>query len=519
MTPLNHHPDRGLVFFVLHFFSLLQEINSDAGMRRHRFFYTHNNSSSENQLQYLFSIAILTGVGGTVVLHSSRGNFLLQALLALAVVFAFVPFLTTRIAGREMDDKMYSATRQVETASTAARIFIRENARNIPYGTTVVAGEQFADLLEPYGLPLGFVPRTALGQNIAMVIDNADGEISAHLELRGGDLSALRRAELARRIGFYALSTEAGIDVGIALDTMYSDVVRRNEPDTDNNPFMTNLDMGNFSFDGAGRVYARTGDFETAVFSTLSLSGVENGRKTRSVIDSIVADKAVFQSADGAAALSLVRGTLSADSVRARTISRFGDTGSFSSRAASVYDFSMTAGRSGFTGPKIWNVRGNLVSNKINFTVDRIDIASYLNTARGQDVYIYTDELESSSKSGIEAAYLAASNITLRDQTSDALNRGEDGPVIIDIRPAGVSVLPDVLVSDIDNNAFKIIARASDDDGKTVDCKNIISAMGGVAYNQKSLAQNIICQYVFWQRLEHRINIKQCLMAGGGNCE
>ncbi len=452
-------------------------------------------------------------------MHSSRGNFLLQALLALSVVFAIVPFLTMRMTDGASDAKMFSATQQANVAATAARIFIRENAKNIPYDTVVVSGDEFGDLLEPYGLPLGFVPRTSLGQNIALVIENDNGEISAHLELTGGNLSRLARAELARRIGFYAVPTADGVNVGIALENMYSDVVRRNEPDVDNNEFLTNLDMGGFVFEDAGRVFATRGDFETGMFDTLAVTGTENGRKIRNTIGRMAATKTVFQSKTGEAALSLTRGTLNAATVGARTVSKFGDTGNFTGRAASVYDFSMTAGRTSFTGPKDWNVRGNLIADKINFSVDRIDISSSINAARGQDVYIYTDELEYSARSGIETSYLAVSNITLRDQTSDALLRGEDGAVVIDIRPADVSVLPDVLLDSIDNGAFKIISRPSADDGKTVDCKSVLSAIGGVVYNQKSLAQNIICQYVFWQRLEQRIDIKQCLMAGGTNCD
>ena len=92
------------------------------------------------------------------------GNFLLQALLALSLIFAFIPFLAQHLARRDTDSQMYSVTRQVDVASTAARIFIRENAAHIQYDKTVVAGNDFADLLEPYGLPLGFVPRTALGR-------------------------------------------------------------------------------------------------------------------------------------------------------------------------------------------------------------------------------------------------------------------------------------------------------------------------------------------------------------------
>jgi len=441
----------------------------------------------------------------------------MQALLALTLIFAFVPFIATRMSRRDMDSKMYTATRQVELATTAARIFIRENANNIAYDTTVVSGNSFADLLEPYGLPLGFVPRTALGQDMALVINKSPVAVSAHLELTGGDLSAFERAELARRIGFYAMTTDGGVNVGIALENIYSDVVRRNETDISNSGFLTNLDMGGFVFERAGTVLARDGDFESAQFNTLSLTGMENGRKTRSVIDSILATKTVFQSRTGAAALSLTRGTLGVGSVSSKTVAKFGDTGNITSNAASVYDFSMTAGRTSFSGPPDWDVRGNVVTDKINFSVERLEIESFINSARGQDVYVDADELEYAARSGIEAEYLTTSNITLRDQTSDALSRGEDGDVVIDIRPAGTSLLPDALIENINNDAFEIIARPDADDGKTVNCKSIISSLGG-GYNQKSVSQYIICQYVYWQRLEKRIDIKQCLMAGKGNC-
>lgn len=450
-------------------------------------------------------------------MQGQRGNFLLQALLALTLIFAFIPFFAQRLAARDMDAQMYAATRQVETAQTAARIFIREMANSLPYNTTVVAGDNFSDLLEPFGLPLGFVPRTALGQDIALVINKTAAEVSAYLELTGGDLSQLQIAELARRIGFYASQIPGGIQVGLALDEAYSDVVRRNENNLDAGAFLTDLDMGTFSLKNAGNVVARRGEFETAEFGTLSVVGIENGRKEKNTINMIVADKTVFQSPSGESALSLTRGSLLVGAVDAKTVSKFGDTGNFTSNAASVYDFAMTAGRTSFSGPANWTVNGNVVTDKINFSVERLEIDSYLNAARGQDVFINPDELEYSARSGIEVGYLAASNITMRDQTSDALSEGENGAVVLDIRPAGTSVLPDALVDGIDNGAIAIIDKPSADDAKTVDCKSIISDLEG-RYNQKSLSQYIICQYVFWQRLEKRIDIKQCLMEGKSGC-
>lgn len=450
-------------------------------------------------------------------MHQERGNFLLQALLAIGLIFAFIPFMVRQIAGRDMDSRMYSATRQVDIAQTAARIFIRENARDIPYDTTVVSGNDFSDMLEPYGLPLGFVPRTALGQDITLVLHKTPLAVSAYLELTGGDLTGVQRAELIRRIGYYATESGQDIRIGVELADLYSDVVRRNEPNLDAGGFLSDLDMGDFAFNNAGNLFSVRGEFDVAEFETLTITGAGSGKQAQNKIGEMYADKAVFQNKTGESALALNRGTLYADNVNVRTISMFGNTGDFLVGDTAVYEFSMTAGHASFTGGGDWNVRGNVVSNNINFSVERLDISSYLNTTRGQDVFIDADTLTYNSKSGIEVGTLYASNITLRDQTSSALNNGASGAVLIDIRPGGTSLLPDAWISEIDNSAFAIISNPSAEDGNTVNCETIIKDFEGV-YNKQSLSQYLICQYVYWQRLEKRIDIKQCLMAGRSDC-
>ena len=450
-------------------------------------------------------------------MSKQSGNFLLQALLALSLVFAFIPYLASHLATQEVDTQMYSATRGVDVASTAARIFIRENAKNIMYGRTVVTGAEFVDTLEPYGLPMGFAARNALGMDMALVMDKTADGITAWLELTGGGLSTLRRAELARRVGFYAENRDDMVVVGIPLDSAFSDVVRRNEPDIDSAAFLTDLDMGGYVFDNAGGIVARRGVFDTGAMTTLTVTGIENGRKVRSDVAKISADRAVFQSGQsGESALQLSRGTLTTGALDLRTIAMYGDTGNLTARAASVYELSMTAGRTGFSGPSKWTVHGNVIATKINFSVERLDVSSYINISRGQDVYIESDDLDFASRSGIETQILRASNITMRDQTSTALNSGGHGDILIDIRPAGTSMLPDAQLDTIDNAAFKILSDPSGD-AKTVDCRSIINSLGQT-YNQRSISQYIICQYVFWHRLEQRIDIKQCLMDGGNDC-
>ena len=451
-------------------------------------------------------------------MRTERGNFLLQALLALTLLFAFIPFIATKLLGRENDAMMYSTTRQIDNATTAARIYVRENANNLPYERTILSGNSFSDTLEAYGLPLGFVPKTALGQDISLVIDKDTESVSAYLELKGGKLNRLKRAELVRRIGFYAADAgDETVHVGIVLDDMYSDVVRRNETNVDAGAFLVDLDMGGFELSGAGRISTRRGEFDGAEIGLLTINGVEAGRKVRNNISVMVADKTIFQSQTGESALTLTRGSLIVGGINGKTISAYGDTGNITTNNAAVYNFSMTAGRTGFSGPPKWNIHGDVVTSKINFNVERLDVSSFINVARGQDAYIESDEIEYSSSSGIDTNVIHTSNITLRDQTSDALSRGGSGAVVLDIRPAGTSLLPDALVSTIDNGTFEILAKPSDGGANTVDCKTIISSLQGV-YNQHSLSQYLICQYVYWQRLEKRIDIKQCLLAGRSGC-
>ena len=455
--------------------------------------------------------------GGNLSLNQQRGNFLMQALLAVGLIFALVPFMVRRVADRTVDSKMSTAVQQIETAQTAAKIFIRENSKNINYNTTIVSGNDFADILEPYGLPLGFVPKTPLGQDIALVIQKSPSDITAYLEISGGRLNMLERAELARRIGFYAVSTDGGINVGIELGDMYSDVVRRNEPNIDNSGFLADLDMGGFELENGGSLFSINGVFDSAGFNTLSITGTESGRKARNKIGQIVTNKSVFQSITGESALSINRGTLFANSLNTKTISMYGDTGNLTAEDVSIYELSMTAGHTSFSGPSDWLVHGNVKTTNINLSMERLDISSFLNATRGQEVYIDDQALTYNSKSGIETNIIYTSNITVRDQTSNALSGGKSGAIILDIRPAGTTMLPDAYVSDINNEGFQILEKPLDDTTRFVGCKEIIDGYEGV-YNKSSLSQYLICQYVYWQRLEKRIDAMKCLKSGKDGC-
>ena len=458
---------------------------------------------------------MLSYVGGSF-LQNERGNFLLQSLLALTLVFAFMPFFANKLSVRDNAAQMYAASEQIETAYTAARIYLREEKDNLPYRKQEISKDKFVDLLESYGLPLGFVPQTSFKQNISLVIDkNQDGIIS-YLKIDGAKLSKMQLAELTRRIGFYAKTEGNNIHVYIPLDVMYSDIVSKKETD-ENVGFLSELNMDDNNIDKIGVLFARNGEFESGQFTTLALYGLEENRNAKNKISDMYANKTVFQSSDGAAALALSRGELIVNDLSLRTIAKFGTAGGFESNSASVYDFSMTEDRTGFVGPSEWLIRGSVRADNFSFIVDRLDVGSFIDASRGQDVYIDPDSLQYSTKTGIDVKNIYAANITLRDQTSYGLLNGRSGAALIDIRPAGTSVLPDVYIDTINNDSFEILADPKAESDKTVSCKEIITQLNGV-YNSKSLAQNIICQYVFWQRLEVRINTKECLLSGRNDC-
>ena len=451
-----------------------------------------------------------------VFLRKEHGSFLLQSLLALTLVFAFMPFFANKLSLRDNAAQMYAASEQVETAYAAARVYLHEEKENLPYKKQELSKDKFVEVLENYGLPLGFVPQTSFKQNISLVIDKTEDGIVSYIKIDGSNLSKMQLAELARRIGFYAKLEGNNIHVYIPTDVMYSDIVFKKETD-ENVGFLSELDMGENNIDKTGVLFARNGEFESGQFNSLVLYGAEEGKNAKNKISDIYANKTVFQSADGGAALSLSRGELNVSDISLRTIAKYGTAGGFESNSASVYEFSMAEDRTGFAGPAEWLIRGSVRADNFSFTVDRLDIGSYLDASRGQDVYVDPDSLQYSSKTGIDVKNIYASNITLRDQTSYGLLNGQSGAALIDIRPAGTSVLPDVYVDTIDNDVFEIIADPKDASDETVSCKEIITELDGV-YNRRSLAQNIICQYVFWQRLEARINIKQCLQSGRNDC-
>jgi len=476
--------------------------------------------------------------------NKEHGNFMLQALLALSLVIAFMPFLAKQMSRQNRSAEMNATAVQIRAVIPAAKQFARDNFDNIKYGVTVWEKERFSDALESYGLPIGFIPRTPFSQKISLVTAKSQDDVLVLVRVSDGKMKPIDRAELAMRLGFWAAEpddkslrgatggweintttfsykpTPGAVYVRVPLTGEFSDLLARKAKGTEDSRMHTDLLMGGRDIKNVKDMSARQGDFKSVLAADLVLSGIEDGRKFKNKFGELKIRRANFQAKGGESALSITRGVLSANSVSAPSMAKYGDPGNLNAAVVSAYDFTMSAGRTGFTGPTKWEVRENAILENVTINTEQFTITGYINAARGQDVFIDEYDLTYSAKSGIETNVISATNLTLRDQTSTGLLNGEVGPVIIDIRPAGVSVLPDAIVDGIDNNMLEIPASAADDSGAMTSCRTIIGSLGsaGASYNQGSLAQNIVCRYVFWQRLEQRIEIKKCMLEGRGKC-
>jgi len=216
--------------------------------------------------------------------------------------------------------------------------------------------------------------------------------------------------------------------------------------------------------------------------------------------------------------LTIVRSDLRVGNFSAASVASFGELPSLSVKNLRARDFSMT--RAAFAGPGKWEIKSGANFTNITLNVGKISISSFLDTSRGQDVYVseFGEADGYSSGSGIRANVVKTDNIILRDQTSAGLISGAAGAALIEIRPGGTTLVPDVLLSGVNNDALQIPISAADGGGKFESCRAIILRHGG-KYNSESLANSIVCQFVMYNRIERRIDIKRCLINGGVNCD
>lgn len=489
-------------------------------------------------------------------MQKQSGNFLLQTLLALTLVFSFMPFVAKRLASRDMAAQMYSAKQSIETVYNAARLYLYDKKDSLPYDVTVLESGNLVTELSAYGLPLGFNPVTSLNQDITFEINKKEADpipcdpvgelgeetcegvaetltpvIKAYVHVRPNANASLKEyqvAELARMIGFFARPDGKNIDLDVPVDVMYTDVVLRKETD-ENVGFLTELDMGGNNIDSVGNLEAENGVFLEGHFSKLYIDGTNSGVTEKIQINKLNAGNFIFDpEARTSAALTIIGNELNIGTdvlPGTADLGTVGKSGSSPKLNATEQIYAKTfvqpISAGGFTtGEECnWEVGNKFTSTNTELVVsDTAIIAAGLYGTNHEDL----GELKITDEAGIRVAdELFVNNVTLRDRTIYELAKEDYGHAEMNLYPGGMSSLPDVNISVLNLPTKEDIIIDNPLAQKTVayGCDTLLEPyldIRSVAtdYNKQSLIQAIVCNYVFWERLERRINMKICIMAG-----
>ena len=429
-------------------------------------------------------------------MNNQRGNFLLQTLLALSLITAFMPFFTSKIISRDKTIKIVALVNQIDSIELASRRYIKENINNFEFKTYLLSGNDFIDIMESYGMPLGFIPKTNFNQDISLLIKK-DDDISAYLKLSGGNLNNLEKSQLKNSISNQYQEKENGdIYITIPIDEEYSDIV--NKVEKNNSFFMSDLNMGEFSIENIKNIITEnieTSSLESNMIKILNLD-------KNSLLNKIQTNVAIFKNKNGKSPLNIIQGTLNIDNLNTVSISKYGDSGNLTARNISAFELSMEPEKTSFSIPLNTYIKGNLISNNINYKINKLIIKSSLSVINKPT---FEDYKNIDKKYGIDAEIISTSNITLRKQTSSYLKNNSNAEILFDIRPSSVSFMKDINIATI-NNDFKVIQN-NGNIYSTEHCSSVIKKLN-INYNNNSLSQNIICQYIFWRNLEERINIR-----------
>jgi len=526
-------------------------------------------------------------------LQEQRGNFLLQVLLALTLVFAFMPFIAKKLASRDMTAKMYAAKTSVETLHNAARIYARENKDSFDCTNTgqpwVLEGTELTNTLEDYGLPKGFIATTSLGQDMSLQIvkktiacgDDVN-KITVDIVVPRGDLSQYQLAELARMIGFFARAEDDIIRVNVPVDVIYSDIVRRRETN-EQIGFLTDLEMGGCDSDGTNCAYhnindvnvlhAERGDLKRAQITMLTLLGEGLNAEGKNVI--LRAGTFRFSRGPNNIALNIDASNFYADHIVLQKIGNYvnpspewdgcdnvenhelnvsglgnaQDLGFYkkciidgSGNEVQVFG-SVSAGVSGqevksfLQVDGIFDFSGGEITDFDNFTANKIYSYPFARNVVGT-------EIGAGKHWGLGADYIFVPGVALIDEKIDIGNIedviNDDNKIVAKIAPSTESSFADVdfvlpsgveaannfeSASRLTNKFMGAIASGIRKDpaigilGNSATCSDVFSELfdgdwnpnhDDTQYNNFSLLQNILCQYIYLTRLERRMNCVLC---------
>ena len=460
-------------------------------------------------------------------MQKQRGNFLLQALLAVTLSFVFMPFFASKLAVRDMNAKMHSVTKQVEYVYEATTNYLRENKNNLNYGETEYADKELVEVLRQYGLPLGFRNETIFGQNMALNIIKKDDYIGASIKIRGGELSDMQTAELIRRMDFYARDEGNGmISVFVPVDsslTSYTDIVLKEEPE--DGIFLSELKMDGHDIDGLGGLGSEftmdgtngaeggifeLGDFRKITVVTSDAEKWKNEFKAFSYVGSTDVYGPLNINGTDLNVTNMTVNYISASKAEKEGEDHKVFMPSLNAGILNAKNFMMISDSANFTAPEKWK--------EIAHNIRAVDYTLRINPSDDtkEGMHVYSDIVVTPDNTpfdadkrnaGIETDELIAEHIVVGQSDIVQLKEGTQSNVILNISLAGQSEFQDLYVEDIDNDKLRIIKNPQGTSAEGQYCAELFPEKGGNAmkYDKRSLAQHIICQYLFWETLEHRI--------------
>ena len=420
-------------------------------------------------------------------MRKQSGNFLLQALLALTLVFAFLPFLADRLSSRDMNAKLYSVKELVDTAQTAARIYLTENKDSLPYKTHIYSDadgsdKNFVSTLTSYGLSFGFNPKTIFNQDIDFIIDkqkDADGQpvIDAYLKVTQGNMSKFQLAELTRMIGVYAIRNDDSIKIYVPINEAveYQEVVLRNDP---TQVFATDLDMNNYSIEGFSRLDVNTANVHESQFTNLTFeNNVTIGNLT--VSGNVTYDKE----------LEIKNGTLTVNGILSNigNVGKYGLSSNLETNDAVVKSF--TGGGSVYA--RKWSIASDVSADKLGVSTENLNLHN--TTLKGV--------LET------ETIYVS----TIKDQHDFESQNANN------VNPGELMTFSDFKIFGFNWETMPIIKYryGYNTNPGTESCKDIIQNWVEVKnVPSTSVIGMILCKYIMLERLERRIKAYFCYQSG-----
>lgn len=442
-------------------------------------------------------------------MRKQSGNFLLQALLALTLVFAFLPFLAGKLSSRDMTNKLYSAKEIIDTAQIAARIYLTENIDSLAYKTYIYsdAGDSpnFFTTLEPYGLPLGFKAKTIFNQNIDFVIDKqyiaGQPMVDAYLKVDQGNMTKYQMSELTRMLGFYAVKEQDYIKVYVPTteqESEFQDIVLRSEP-ANAIGFKDSLDMnGNdiVNVKEMGKDYLLTANVdEDGIGGFTNLTFKEPVTIDKLSVSNSVTFRGKLKTSGKISAFNIIDGgNIGGDGSVVNNILTAGtNVGTLLINNAVLY-------------AKLWDVGGEVNAPYAIFKIENLSLSNV-------DVKFYEAACSGErgrANCGVSVDTLRASKIRYTDSAGKQTDVGVD--------PGDVFQFDDVIINSI---AWKNIAlirhRYGYGSGTSgvVSCDSVISGTfqsdNHLSLDEHSLIGLIACKYIYLERLERRIKRYICV--------